>query len=546
MAFRNNAHKFSQIPQIRLKKNHHWFYHDFFIGLVFSLNGFQIHYCEVPYTQYRQHDYNETGHLENFLINAFKQFLNPLQYYSTSIHRRKIALQELDKQTESDLTPKLNEFLSAAFEIKIYYLSYVIGAFLFRAVAFKAKLKNWLKRNLPASILKRLQNITESAISQEILFFEELGVAEFSSKPNLSLQNSKTGMPKVVICIPTIDQSSFFAGTRTILELALSILKNSDFQVECLVTNQELINIDSDLFYEFIEDNSQLKNFTLKDMQSFDPGIGGIIIFTAWWTIYKFEMNFGPLDTLNFKTGYFVQDFEPGFYPFGDRYKLAEATYKRNYDYLFILSPNLGLFFTQSNYKMMECKQKYVLPALIFGSDQLPSKKPNKLRILVYWRPKVERNDAYEIFFLLKKMANAGLIDSKDEIVLAGSNWDLFHPIDELNIINIGKLSYENYFRQLSSSTLVISFISSPHNGVVHYEALKTGAYIITSPKDILPVDPKILPYSHQTKLDELAEFIQRCRQDTKYEPVTINWKDECNLDIPFIDFDEIPKLLKF
>ena len=90
-------------------------------------------------------------------------------------------------------------------------------------------------------------------------------------------------------------------------------------------------------------------------------------MFTAWWTAYGIQSEYqrwvekGELRPNPFL--YFIQDYEPGFYPWSSRYMLADSTDRCEFRQIAIFnSHELRQFFDEKGY---EFYQSYEFPPLL-------------------------------------------------------------------------------------------------------------------------------------------------------------------------------------
>lgn len=134
-------------------------------------------------------------------------------------------------------------------------------------------------------------------------------------------------------------------------------------------------------------------------------------IATGWQTAYPVRALVGPVKKL-----YFVQDFEPSFYPTGTDSVLADNTYR------------FGLFgITAGGWLAKKLKTEYGMQthAISFGVDhelyrQRPRREPKIKRVFFYARPPTPRR-AFEFGLLVLEAVSRKLPDT--QFILAG--WDV-------------------------------------------------------------------------------------------------------------------------
>ena len=174
---------------------------------------------------------------------------------------------------------------------------------------------------------------------------------------------------------------------------------------------------------------------------------------------------------------YFVQDFEPLFYPAGTLYALAEATYRFGFAGL-VNTPGL-----ESLYASYGNPSTSFVPAVqtVSKPEAKPSSEPGApIQIVLYGRPQTDRNG----FELLAK-ASTILKDQfgkRIRIVSAGEDFDPqeygLHDVVE----NVGLLRSRAEIHQLySDSDIGVCCMFSKHPSYQPFEYLAAGAAVVSN-----------------------------------------------------------------
>lgn len=197
-----------------------------------------------------------------------------------------------------------------------------------------------------------------------------------------------------------------------------------------------------------------------------------ITIATLWTSAYqvmKFRNTLGKF--------YFIQDFEPLFYPAGSYYALSEATYRFGFHGI-VNTPGLYNFVIKT-YGM---KAEYFIPAVdthIFFPDKISDKKEDTLKLFIYGRPHHERN-AFEIALATSKKIKAALGD-RIEIVSAGSDWDVKAFGVKGIIENLGLLGYEETANLYRTCNFGLILMFTKHPSYIPMELMASGSIVITN-----------------------------------------------------------------
>jgi len=194
-----------------------------------------------------------------------------------------------------------------------------------------------------------------------------------------------------------------------------------------------------------------------------------IFVSTIWWSAYKakallawqaqhFRRPIGPLISL-------IQDHEPGFYPWGSRYLLAQSTYHHAGPLHAVINSQLLADYLQaqgyqfSSTQVFEANLHPTLRAAAHRQAQL-----NKERILlVYGRPGVERN-AFALLVQALRLWAQGMPNAAGwQVISLGESHPSIPLAHGLCLQSLGKASIEDYAQWLRRASVGMSLMASPH-----------------------------------------------------------------------------------
>lgn len=213
-----------------------------------------------------------------------------------------------------------------------------------------------------------------------------------------------------------------------------------------------------------------------------------IFVSTIWWSAYKakavlswqaqyFDRPVGPLLSL-------IQDYEPGFYPWGSRYLLAQSTYHHAGALHAVINSQTLADYLQARghqFSSTQVFEKGLNAALCKAAFKQPQLKKERV-LLVYGRPTVERN-AFALVVQLLRLWVQQLPQAKNwQIISLGEAHPDIDLGEGLQLRSLGKLSLEEYAQWLRRAAVGISLMVSPHPS---YPPLEMAAFeidVITLP----------------------------------------------------------------
>lgn len=214
-----------------------------------------------------------------------------------------------------------------------------------------------------------------------------------------------------------------------------------------------------------------------------------IWVATAWWTAYaaqrmsKWQGENGGVDR---PLVYLIQDFEPGFYAWSSQYALALSTYRPGRDIGVFNTGLLADFFARHDMQYVNRSvfepvlHDGLRPALATARDR-PA--PRERRIVVYARPGTPRN-AFEL--ICEGLRLWGWKDPR------AAQWEVAAPgelhadldLGPFSLKALGKMDIDAYGMLLSTSSIGLSLMVSPHPSYPPLEMAAFGMSVLTNRYD--------------------------------------------------------------
>lgn len=346
---------------------------------------------------------------------------------------------------------------------------------------------------------------------------------------------------RINLLVPSINKEHLFGGISTAIHFFDELVNAGDGYSSRIIT-ADACPAESDLerFQNFKllswnDDSEHLKEivpFNDRYNKTIPVGKDDIFIATSWWTayaaqriaqwqseVYKQEIK---------KVIYFIQDYEPGFYPWSSQYALAESTYNYKGPQIAIFNSSLLMnYFNDRGYSFTE--KYYFEPKLnkALKDKLVPIKEMNKKKkILIYGRPSVARNAFTLIIEALRLWVWVHPGASEWEIISAGEKHNDIDIGNSVRVISKGKMTLDEYAEELKETSVGVSLMISPHPSYPPLEMAHFGALVITNSyanKDLSKVHSGITSLDNLSP-DAIAKELSRiCRRFEDDNTITSN-----------------------
>lgn len=311
--------------------------------------------------------------------------------------------------------------------------------------------------------------------------------------------------PGISILVPTLNPTEIFAGVVTALDVGLG-LADRGHTVRFIATDLPIASVAASRAFLLHRHGGQ----DIAARISLHCGVRAnkvpchrddFFLATAWWTAHVAQslLKSGPFSQQKFL--YLIQDFEPGFYPWGAEYAQALESYSFNFTPIFNTA-TLRDHFAGQGFGFADPAQFTIRPSMDLARyTALPNlRQPGKKRIALYGRPEVPRNmfpmaiEALGMFLSEKSLKPAEV-----SLVSVGlQHGDIRLPGGHV-LRSKGKLPWSDYPKFLASVDIGLSLMLSPHPSHLPLEMAAAGATVVTNSfgsKDLSHLSPAILSCS--------------------------------------------------
>jgi len=298
------------------------------------------------------------------------------------------------------------------------------------------------------------------------------------------------------LVLPSINKQHYFGGIHTAVLIYRELCRHFPASRIILVDSSpdaEALSRFADHELVLSESSSsatrQIVPFSDRYQKTLPVAAEDVWVATAWWTAYAAQRLSGwqaQQGGRELPLVYLIQDFEPGFYAWSSQYALAMSTYRPQRDIAVFNTKLLADFFTDK--KLDYFRRAVFEPVLHDGLRPalaaLPvNPSPRSRRIVIYARPGTPRN-AFEL--ICEGLRKWGWSDPRS------SQWEVAAPgeltadldLGPFALRALGKLDIDAYAELLSTSSIGISLMISPHPSYPPLEMAAFGMRVLTNRYD--------------------------------------------------------------
>ncbi|MFE3836317.1 rhamnosyltransferase WsaF family glycosyltransferase [Pseudogemmobacter sonorensis] len=296
--------------------------------------------------------------------------------------------------------------------------------------------------------------------------------------------------PAVVVLVPTLNPTEIFAGIATAVDLGLALAAEG-LRVRFIATdlpisapNVSSMFLTSRLTAEQAATGAAAR-ITLHCGRT-EPTIPAHrddrFLATAWWTAMVATRLIQEHGYQRHRFLYLIQDFEPGFYPWGAEHADALASYALDFVPIFNTSL-LRDYFAAQGYGFARPDSLTFRPSIDIDRYAGMARSPQTpRRIAIYGRPEVARNLFPTAIEAINRFLQRAQIRPEDVVI---ESVGLRHAPVRLDgghvVISRGKLPYEDYPAYLAGVDVGLSLMLSPHPSHPPLEMAAAGARVVTN-----------------------------------------------------------------
>jgi cephalosporin hydroxylase len=300
------------------------------------------------------------------------------------------------------------------------------------------------------------------------------------------------GPPHVVLVLQAFEPHGFFAGIKTAVLAAARLASELGHGLRVIVvqparssTHDEALTALRSIVREGgLPDVAD--SVRLSTAMAPDPGghtVDDVWVATYWTTAWALKTLARAGRVAADRVIYLIQDFEPGFYPWGPLYAKAYSTYDAGFRPL-VNSASLARYVGDVSPTSPDVAfaPALDLAPLHAAAERWRPAEENEVRVLFYARPGKPRN-MYAVGVEALRLWAERLPDGVTGVVrFAGE--EVADDVDlgpRARVDMLGKLSYDGYHDLLADSDLGLALMLSPHPGHLALELPLAGIPTVTN-----------------------------------------------------------------
>ncbi|NMR28135.1 rhamnosyltransferase WsaF family glycosyltransferase [Crystallibacter degradans] len=304
-----------------------------------------------------------------------------------------------------------------------------------------------------------------------------------------SVETTGGQQPFINVVLPELDPHAIFAGIKTGLEFAQGLAQEMKRPLRIIALDHGPKGAEKDEVIEYLvqefawPEEVTVEFASRREVISMQTHIRDYWIATHWTTAHALDVasRLGTLDAR--RIVYLIQDYEPGFHPWSVEFAIARSTYRAGFHHV-VNSSLLAAYLVGAEELRIENEMIFA-PSVdlmrLQGAAEARTVKTS-FQVLFYARPSKPRN-LYDIGVAALRLASGQLSERAIDVtfVSAGEKHDDVQLSEAHSLRSLGKLSWDDYFRVMGCSDVVLSLQHSPHPSHPPLDAVISGARAVTN-----------------------------------------------------------------
>jgi hypothetical protein len=356
-----------------------------------------------------------------------------------------------------------------------------INATYLRSADFRARVLNEHGLSRIASTLGPIDRVEYAAAPAGSRVFAGLNDSSLA----LSGVKPAPGNPRhVTLVLPEFRSTAVFAGVKTALQTAttLGTLLGLPVRIVALARNQSREQTADAAAFLPDAERADIPVVLRDEVAGLATHPEDVWVATHWTTAHALDVAAHSGLVAPGRVVYLIQDYEPGFAPWSTSFTTARTTYHAGFHALVNSRPLLDYLSSQEGIR--EEDVSLFGPALDYGlleriaAERRPS---DRTTLLFYGRPSKPRN-LFHLGVAALRQATRELDDAAGlDVVSVGENHSSIELGGGAQLRSVGRMSWDDYFAFLTTTSVVLSLQMSPHPSHPPLESAISGAHVVTN-----------------------------------------------------------------
>ena len=331
------------------------------------------------------------------------------------------------------------------------------------------KIIKLLKKLISQKILFLDKYTKDASALAEVIDFSYTDISQDQQHPE---RVSRSGVYTINWYIPSFT-NAFYGGVMTILRTADYLLNHEGIQQRFLICGDSNSDAIHDQITKAFPNLHSAEVIILNSAQAIQNiPASDFSIATLWTTAYVLL----KVENTGLKF-YFIQDFEPLFYPAGSTYAQAEATYRFGF-YGIANTITLKKIY-ENEYSGTAIHFTPCVDTKVFYPDSSSKKDNTPKRVFFYGRPGHPRNGFELAVAAMRKLKVS--YGFHVEILSAGADWNPKEYGLEGVVENLGLLSYTETGNLYRSCHIGLSMMMTKHPSYLPFEMMACGVLVVSN-----------------------------------------------------------------
>lgn len=325
------------------------------------------------------------------------------------------------------------------------------------------------------------------------------------------------------LVLPSMDVRHQFGGINTAIRLFKSLAADFDY-ARLISISDEHDNLDTSTWGDWTLDSVAICERSIVQIRSPSDELpvfdGDYFIATFWNTAIFIKSVLGQQRKAfprasGRKYIYFLQEYDPGFYPWSYEHFLARSTYEDAESAIAIF--NMARFRDYFRSQSIHFEHQYVFEPkphpVLLGVKSSPTLPPKERLIVAYARPSVTRNAFPLVVDSLRLWARTFETAEQWTVVTWGNEHEEIVLSESVRLRSLGRLPLQEYALCLARCWVGLAFVFLAHPAFSRLDYLEFDAWLITNSipgNDLSDLSPKVVSLQMPTPAT-VAERLAWC-----------------------------------